>query len=681
MDFCATGHGGIMQSSRLGFSVVVVWAGASLAGGCADQMVTLSASGGGPECPSGLGGPCGQGVEAGVGVPLPTNPSGPRPNFPATVTASVPPPPISGGTLLMAHDGTTALVSDPDRDAIYVVDVTAMTVRSTIALKAGDEPGRIAEDGEGRVHVALRGGGALVTLDPVSGTLLSRRSVCPAPRGVAWDAASDSLYVACATGELVQLPAAGGPATRSLHVERDLRDVIVQNGAVSVTSFRSATVLRLASDGSVTRRDPLGATNTNATAPQPQVAWRALALSQGAIVAVHQTASVQSISTVTPGGYGGGGGPGGLLPGPFSDDASVLPPLNASLGEAADAGELFEGDGGPVTPIAPVFPFGTGSSIVTSMVTAVSPDGSLAFDRQVNGVLPVDLAVSADGQTLAGVTPGSAFTPGLSTFFVIGGAGNGAENDFPLGADDQPIAVAFDGTGRVILQTREPRLWAVSISGGSMVSVKLSTVSREDTGHDVFHTQAGASIACASCHPEGGDDGHVWILDGDKRRTPSLRGTIAGTAPYHWPGDQKDLPTLVDNVYTLRMAGASLPPDQMGALTGWVQTIPAPPAPSWVDPQAASLGRTLFASSQTQCSQCHAGGKLTNNQTVDVGTGGAFQVPPLIGVGWRTPLLHDGRAAQIADRFGPAGATQGHGNISQLSADDIANLTAFLETL
>lgn len=579
----------------------------------------------------------------------------------------------------MANDGTTALVSDPDRDAIYVVDVTAMTVRSTIALKAGDEPGRIAEDGEGRVHVALRGAGALVTLDPVSGTVLSRRSVCPAPRGVAWDAASDSLYVACATGELVQLPAAGGPATRSLHVERDLRDVIVQNGAVTVTSFRSATVLRLAPDGSVTRRDPLGATDTSV----PQVAWRALALPQGTIVAAHQTESLQSISTVTPGGYGGGGVSGGFLPpAPFLDDASV-PPLNASFGEAADASELFEGDGGPVSPLAPVLPFGAGSSIVTSMVTAVSPNGSIAFDRQVNGVLPVDLAVSADGQTLAGVTPGSAFTPGLSTFFVIGGAGGGAENDFPLGANDQPIAVAFDGTGRVILQTREPaKLWAVTLSGGgNIVSVQLSTVSREDTGHDVFHTQAGASIACASCHPEGGDDGHVWILDGNKRRTPSLRGTIAGTAPYHWPGDQKDLPTLVDNVYTLRMAGASLPPDQMGALTGWVQTIPAPPAPSWVDPKAASLGSALFASSQTQCSLCHAGGKLTNNQTVDVGTGGAFQVPPLIGVGWRTPLLHDGRAAQIADRFGPAGATQGHGDISKLSADDIANLTAFLETL
>ena len=35
------------------------------------------------------------------------------------------------------------------------------------------------------------------------------------------------------------------------------------------------------------------------------------------------------------------------------------------------------------------------------------------------------------------------------------------------------------------------------------------------------------------------------MLDGNKRRTPSLRGTIAGTAPYHWPGDKADLDALV----------------------------------------------------------------------------------------------------------------------------------------
>ena len=63
-----------------------------------------------------------------------------------------------------------------------------------------------------------------------------------------------------------------------------------------------------------------------------------------------------------------------------------------------------------------------------------------------------------------------------------------------------------------------------------------------------------------------------------------------------------------------------------------------------------------------------------------MGTGGAFQVPPLVGVGWRTPLMHAGCATTLADRFG-ACATPGHGNTQSLSPQDIENLTAYLETL
>jgi cytochrome c peroxidase len=81
-----------------------------------------------------------------------------------------------------------------------------------------------------------------------------------------------------------------------------------------------------------------------------------------------------------------------------------------------------------------------------------------------------------------------------------------------------------------------------------------------------------------------------------------------------------------------------------------------------------------------KCATCHSGAKFTDNLTVDVGTGGAFQVPPLVGVGWRTPLLHDGCAATIADRFG-ACATPAHGTISGLSAQDLTDLENYLETL
>ncbi len=128
------------------------------------------------------------------------------------------------------------------------------------------------------------------------------------------------------------------------------------------------------------------------------------------------------------------------------------------------------------------------------------------------------------------------------------------------------------------------------------------------------------------------------------------------------------------------MSGAVLPTDEVSTLEGWVQSIPAPPAPSWVDGAAAARGKVIFGTASVGCATCHSGSKLTNNATLDVGTGGSFQVPPLVGVGWRAPFLHGGCATTMADRFGSC-ATAGHGNIGGLSAGDVSDLEAYLDTL
>ena len=75
---------------------------------------------------------------------------------------------------------------------VYVVDLSTAAVRGDVALNAGDEPGRVVADAAGRAHVALRRGGALVSIDTATGTLLQRRAVCAAPRGVAYDAGDGS---------------------------------------------------------------------------------------------------------------------------------------------------------------------------------------------------------------------------------------------------------------------------------------------------------------------------------------------------------------------------------------------------------------------------------------------------------------------------------------------------------
>src|SRR5579859_3804864 len=139
------------------------------------------------------------------------------------VVAPTPPPPVSGGTIAVVGGGKLAAVADSDRDQVVVVDLDQLKIMATIALEKGDEPGRVIEDGAGRLHVALRGAGAVATIDVTNATVLSRASVCSHPRGLAYQAAGDLVHVACAGGELVSLPAAGGDAVRRVALDRDLR--------------------------------------------------------------------------------------------------------------------------------------------------------------------------------------------------------------------------------------------------------------------------------------------------------------------------------------------------------------------------------------------------------------------------------------------------------------------------
>jgi cytochrome c peroxidase len=392
------------------------------------------------------------------------------------------------------------------------------------------------------------------------------------------------------------------------------------------------------------------------------------------------------------GGYGGAGGVVGLGG-------------SRSGGGSSGGSSLLDSPGaGPPVPLPPP---GFGP-IVASVVAILGSDGSVLRSPTPlpQTVLPVDVALSPDNDQLAIAGAGNGF--GVSSGFWLV-TGNGATS-LPWTSLSPLVAVAFDGRGNVLAQTLEPEaslsfVPTTSLPEGRLPSaaatverVSLSTVAKHNTGHDIFHTQAGAFIACASCHPEGGDDGHVWQLDGLPRRTPSLRGTIAGTAPYHWPGEERDMNMLIDDVYMQRMSGTELDSSQREALTKWVEAIPAPPAPSWLDSNAVHRGQALFATS-AGCAACHSGPKFTNNATVDIGTGKdirrnadgevattvfqvptTFQVPPLVGVGWRTPLFHDGCASTIHDRFGRC-ATPQHGSTDQLSWQDIEDLTAYLESL
>jgi mono/diheme cytochrome c family protein len=615
---------------------------------------------------------------------------------PTPVTAADPPPPISGGTLMVLHDGRTAVASDPDRDQIWIADLPTKTLRASVALAAHDEPGRLVEDAAGRVHVALRRGGALVTIDPQMGTLLYRRPVCAVPRGVAYDPSRDLVYVACMGGELVSLPAADGPVARTLPLVQDLRDVVLDGDNLLVSRFRTADVLVVdAASGSVgsTIHLPafdntlarLGATFTASTA------WRMLAAPGGGAVMLHQR-GVSGAIVAGPGGYGSSA--------PGSCDSIVhaaMTPIN--VGQACP----------PTLPIV---------GMVLAVDFGLSSDGVrtavIAAGNAQNGSLPRLFVASTEAMTAAVSTTSICTGDGVHAPLPIGVPGGptlGVDSGAPVPEADPPDfggsplmrltdaggsnqtgpglpqppqpsgeveAVAFDGNDRVVVQTREPATLQMPELG---VTIALSSVSRFDTGHAIFHANSGAGIACASCHAEGHEDGRTWQFDClGPRRTMSISGGISMRTPYHWTGDLPDFPSLMQEVYVGRMLGTTFDTALVNATLQWIDSIPRLP-PVVGDTASVARGRSLFNDSTHGCVSCHNGPNMSNNTIRDVGTGGMFKVPALTGVAWQAPYLHDGCAATLADRFGSCGGGDQHGVTSNLSSPQTADLIAYLQSL
>jgi mono/diheme cytochrome c family protein len=259
-----------------------------------------------------------------------------------------------------------------------------------------------------------------------------------------------------------------------------------------------------------------------------------------------------------------------------------------------------------------------------------------------------------------------------------------------LNVNMQVTAVAYDGAGKLYAFSREPA-WLLVYGAPTepdgfalQLGVKLSRSSARDTGHELFHVDVGTGLSCASCHGEALDDGHVWTFqDVGPRRTQSLRGGVLATLPLHWAGDLQGFGDLVSEVMTRRMGGPVLAADQTDALAHWLDKQPAlklDASPALADTVSVASGRLLFES-DADCASCHLGPALTNNETMDVGSGGLFQVPSLRGLALHAPFMHDGCAPTLAERFDPACGGDKHGRTAQLSEGQMRDLIAYLETL
>jgi hypothetical protein len=546
----------------------------------------------------------------------------------------------------LAGGGDFAVVSDPDRDLIFIVNVVDRQLTGQVALPKGSQPTRGVEDGRGNVRVVLRGTGQVATIRVASASLARTESVCPEPRGIAWDPGQRATLVACAGGELVTLPAEGSTQVRRFDAE--LRDVVVSGGKTRLSTFRSAELLTVAEAGQETRVTPpssgLPPVNGAATAFTPGVAWRTLSTPSGQTVMIHQRLVEGDIDAIRTG----------------------LPPV-------------------PV----PYYRNPCDSTIVRTAVTVLEGE-TVVGSTEVRGVLPVDATVSPGGELLI-ASAGTEELVRVPLASIQGQAPSGVcgvvnatppartEEGLPSGPVGVPVGVVAVNAELALVHSRDPSALLFVEKGSIAKKLALSDDRLTSPGFEMFHQSTGG-IACASCHPEGQEDGHTWTFFGKKKRTQPLSGGLRQTAPYHWEGDLSTMHALVSDTFVARMGGAMPDPESVASLEAFLDAIPSPRPPTRATPIDMARGRAAFV--KGGCDSCHRGASLTNANNANVGTGGSWQTPSLKGLAMRGPWMHDGCAKSLAQRFtDPACGGEKHGDVKALTPAELDELVAYLGQL
>ena len=210
-------------------------------------------------------------------------------------------------------------------------------------------------------------------------------------------------------------------------------------------------------------------------------------------------------------------------------------------------------------------------------------------------------------------------------------------------------------------------------------------------GRLLFHAAADVRIAkdgraCASCHPDGRDDGITWSTPEGPRRTILLAGRVGKTPPYSWGGGEKSLREHLATTFD-RLDGTGLRSIELDAIVAYVSTL-APPNTLGKHAKDAKYlrGEAIFNSKEAQCSSCHApqadfsDGQLHDVKSkTDADRKATFNTPSLKGVGGTGPWFHDGRYASIHDLLRSVDGKMGH--TKQLSEADLDSLESYLRTL
>lgn len=318
------------------------------------------------------------------------------------------------------------------------------------------------------------------------------------------------------------------------------------------------------------------------------------------------------------------------------------------------------------------------------------------------------------------------------TFHPLGEPSNAAGDPGPILVNAEGrTAVLISGTNEVALRTgdhkifsrkavgRRPVAGAITLDGKTALvanyfddSVSLISLRDKSVTHtislgqqpDLTLEQEGEALfydatlsldrwySCHSCHTDGHTNGQLNDNFGDDsygapKRVLSLLGA-AETGPWAWNGAEQDLHQQVAKSIEVTMQGTSttkVRENSAKAITAYVHTLS--PAPSLrqlrndAEPSAVERGKKAFDA--IGCTDCHTPTRYTSDERFDMGIPdengmSEFNPPSLLGVSQRTALLHDGRAATIAEVFDTSKHSELTSGLDEQSKQD---LIVFLENL
>lgn len=316
----------------------------------------------------------------------------------------------------------------------------------------------------------------------------------------------------------------------------------------------------------------------------------------------------------------------------------------------------------------------------------------------------------------------------------------GAPSGIALSADES-TAFVWCRTTSEIASTPLKSSFAAGPDGypdsSSYLSIDATSLSEPaETGRRLFYDarsdddrNAGVSggLGCAGCHPDGRDDGHVWLESseggflagkrleqfyntevsltptvGSPRQTPMLAGRVAPAGPYGWRAEEQSLEQRVLKGFTIhrwlgKEALAKNPEfirnhdKQARSLAAFLREGLVPPPKAHRAPSATELrGKELF-DGDAGCANCHTPDTDFSNRAVfdlkmgkspfdpTVKESNEYRVPSLLGVGGTPPYMHDGRYPTLDELVANLGDEMG--STSDLKPADLQALTAYLTTI